>query len=219
VTRRGDATRQRILDAAELLYGDRGVDAVSLREIRLAAGQRNSSALQVHFGDADGVLLALAQRHMPRVGAIGERLRATLSAGGADDPAALVEVLVRPWAEYVLVGRRERAWVKVAADLAARPERRWREIQEHAPVVVLQVGLELTEALAPMLGPEVALDRVMRVGLTALHLCADRAARLDAPHLGGTLGLDDEAWADDLVATSVAAALAPPARRPSRSAR
>jgi AcrR family transcriptional regulator len=216
VTRRGDATRQRILDAAELLYGERGVDAVSLREIRLAAGQRNSSALQVHFGDADGVLLALAQRHMPRVGAIGERLHATL---GTDDPAALVEVLVRPWAEYVLVGPRERAWVKVAADLAARPERRWREIHEHAPVVVLQVGLELTEALTPVLGPDVALDRVMRVGLAALHLCADRAARLDAPHLAGTLGLDDQAWADDLVATSIAAALAPTATRRARSAR
>ena len=66
---RGERTREQILDAAELLYGDRGVDAVSLREIRLAADQRNTSAIQFHFGGADGLLVALAERHLPLLAA------------------------------------------------------------------------------------------------------------------------------------------------------
>ena len=50
-------TRDRLIDAAVQLYGDRSIDAVSLREISAAAGQKNPNALQYHFGDRDGCLL------------------------------------------------------------------------------------------------------------------------------------------------------------------
>jgi AcrR family transcriptional regulator len=211
MTTRGDETRERILDAAELLYGSRGVDGVSLREIRLASGQRNSSAMQFHFGDADGVLLALAQRHMPRVGAIQEARRAELTPPGAPpDPARLVEVMVRPFGMYLSHGRRERAWVKIAAEMSARPERRFSDFNEHAPVVMLEVGLAVFEHLEPMLGAELATDRVMMVSLAALHLCADRAAREDLPRARRPRPrLDHAAWLANLVDLSVGAMLAP----------
>ena len=56
---RGDATRLSILLAAEQLFAERGVEAVPLREIGLAAGQRNNVAVQYHFGDRDELLRAL----------------------------------------------------------------------------------------------------------------------------------------------------------------
>ena len=48
---RGDETRQKIIDAAEALMAERGVEAVSINEIVKAAGQRNPSALNYHFGN------------------------------------------------------------------------------------------------------------------------------------------------------------------------
>ena len=45
------ATRGRILDAAEQLFYQRGIDNVSLADINQAAGQKNRNALQYHFGD------------------------------------------------------------------------------------------------------------------------------------------------------------------------
>src|SRR4051794_26893710 len=94
---RGRATRERLLDAAEELYGRNGIDAVSLREIRIAAGQRNTGAMQYHFGDRDGLIEALIARHMPRIGEIQQRLYAEMVAEdrGADR-RSLVEVLIRP---------------------------------------------------------------------------------------------------------------------------
>jgi AcrR family transcriptional regulator len=38
-----------LISAAERLYAERGVDAVSMREITREAGQKNSSAFQYHF--------------------------------------------------------------------------------------------------------------------------------------------------------------------------
>lgn len=51
-------TPDRILQAAEQLFSERGIDAVSLREITTAAGV-NSAAAHYHFGSKEAVLEAL----------------------------------------------------------------------------------------------------------------------------------------------------------------
>jgi AcrR family transcriptional regulator len=48
---RGDATRELILVTAERLFAERGIAAVPLRDIGVAAGQKNNVAVQYHFGD------------------------------------------------------------------------------------------------------------------------------------------------------------------------
>jgi AcrR family transcriptional regulator len=56
---RGDATRERLLLAAEQLFAERGIAAVPLSEIARAAGQRGNDTIPYHFGDRDGLLRAL----------------------------------------------------------------------------------------------------------------------------------------------------------------
>jgi len=48
---------------AEKLFGQRGVDGVSLNEINKAAKQRNTSALHYHFGNKSGLLNAIMVEH------------------------------------------------------------------------------------------------------------------------------------------------------------
>jgi AcrR family transcriptional regulator len=48
--------RTKLLDAAERLFGQNGVEGVSLREIALAAGQRNVSAVNYYFKDKQGLV-------------------------------------------------------------------------------------------------------------------------------------------------------------------
>ena len=207
---RGERTRRRILDEAEQLYGARGVDGVSLREIRIAAGQRNTSALQFHFGGADGLLRALAQRHMPAIGSLQQRLRAQLvPVDGPAPPEVLTEVMVRPWADYITRGPGPRAWVRIAAELSARPERQMVEFQDHAPAVMVELGAELLAHLVAAVGPDVGLDRLMRVNLACLHVCADRA-RVEDSALSSELHiLAHDDWVTDLVDTAIASMLAP----------
>lgn len=56
---RGDTTRQVILEAAERLFAERGIGAVPLRDVGVAAGQRNNVAVQYHFGDRESLIRAI----------------------------------------------------------------------------------------------------------------------------------------------------------------
>src|SRR5687768_8084123 len=55
----GRATRELLVRTAEQLFAERGIDAVSLREIGQVAGQGNNAAIQYHFGDREALVLAI----------------------------------------------------------------------------------------------------------------------------------------------------------------
>jgi AcrR family transcriptional regulator len=211
-TARGQRTRERLLDAAERLWGERGVDAVSLREIRLEAGQRNSSALQFHFGDRDGLQLALSQRHLPRISAEQERLYGDLVAAGRhEDLAGLVEVMVRPGAEYVRRGPSERAWTKIVAQQVSRPELELAVVAEHVPELTYRIGAALHQQVTRVVSPELALERMMSVFIACAHLSADRARQEDLPSgAAGRAMLPFDRWLSNLLDMAVAAMTAPP---------
>lgn len=56
---RGLIARLKIIETAERLYALHGIDAISIREINKASGQRNGSAVQYHFGNREGLLEAI----------------------------------------------------------------------------------------------------------------------------------------------------------------
>jgi AcrR family transcriptional regulator len=186
-----------LLDVAEQLFGERGVDAVSLREIRLAAGARNAAAVQFHFENRAGLMQALIDRHMPAITAIQRELfEATIADGQGDDARSLVAVLVRPAAVYLLRGPSERAWVKIMSDLLQRPDLHVREMVSSAPEIATKVGTALYEQLAERMPPEIAGERIVTLAQTSLHLCADRSRVEDDPsgmraHLPGQLFVEN----------------------------
>jgi AcrR family transcriptional regulator len=55
-------TRARILDAAEELFGERGFDRVSIRQITRAA-RANLAAINYHFGGKEELIAAVFERH------------------------------------------------------------------------------------------------------------------------------------------------------------
>lgn len=57
------STRLALMRAAERLMAERGIDAVSLREVSAAAGQLNNSAVLYHFGSRDALIDAILERH------------------------------------------------------------------------------------------------------------------------------------------------------------
>lgn len=58
------STRERIISVAEALFLQHGFEKVSARTIVREAGLANQSALNYHFGDRDGLILALAARQI-----------------------------------------------------------------------------------------------------------------------------------------------------------
>ncbi|WP_372759372.1 TetR/AcrR family transcriptional regulator, partial [Litorivivens sp.] len=77
-----ETTRLHIMDTAEALFLEHGIDAVSDRAILREAGQRNLSALKYHFDGRDGLLTALQERRGEQVEARRQEILATLNALG-----------------------------------------------------------------------------------------------------------------------------------------
>jgi AcrR family transcriptional regulator len=102
VQARSSATRVALVETAERLFAERGIEAVSLRDVSKDAGQRNHNAAQYHFGDRAG-LVAAVYEHRMRI--VNERRHAMLAVidgdGRSDDVAALAAAIVEPLAAVV----------------------------------------------------------------------------------------------------------------------
>ncbi len=83
------------MDAAERLFAERGIDAVSLRTINAEAGY-SVAALHYHFATRDGLVRALLARAQPRM--LAERARMLAALGAESEPAleGIVAALVLP---------------------------------------------------------------------------------------------------------------------------
>jgi AcrR family transcriptional regulator len=86
------STPERILLAAERLFSERGIDAVSLREITTAAGV-NSAAAHYHFGSKEAVLQELFALRARPIAERREELLGKLKLDKAGRPV-LEDVLV-----------------------------------------------------------------------------------------------------------------------------
>ncbi|WP_051919136.1 TetR/AcrR family transcriptional regulator [Prescottella defluvii] len=91
-----------MIEVAERMFAEQGIDGVSMRDIASAAGQKNNSAVQYHFGGRDGLILEVFRRRMGVVNANRTEYLARLDAEGrGHDVRALVEAVVLPLADYL----------------------------------------------------------------------------------------------------------------------
>src|SRR5689334_3367406 len=108
--------------AAEMLLSARGIEGVSLREINTAAGQKNSTALQYHFGDRYGLVQAVLRKHHPGIDRTRNEMLDAYVAGGRDDLRALAAALVIPAAAKLRDPDGGRAYLQIHAQVVNRPE-------------------------------------------------------------------------------------------------
>ncbi len=118
-------TASQLLDVAERLYAQRGLEAVSLREIVAASGQRNLSAAQYHFGSRDALLSLLIAR---RVHVINLQRHARLDALQAEGRAGELRAVVEATTEALADAVRSQPWgpdyVRVTAQMLLMPSAR-----------------------------------------------------------------------------------------------
>ena len=62
-------TRMRLILAAEQLFAENGIEGVSLRQVNVAAGQKNASATHYHFGSKDALIEAIFSHRMEAINA------------------------------------------------------------------------------------------------------------------------------------------------------
>lgn len=111
-----EPAREALIAVAERLFAERGVDAVTVRDVVKAAGQRNSSAVQYHFGNKAGLLRAILDPHQARLDARRAEMFAELGERPTLDE--LIEVLVRPLAS-LLDNESGRHYIRIRAQLVS----------------------------------------------------------------------------------------------------
>ena len=90
-------TRVRIILSAERLFGEHGIDGVSLRQIRIDAGQSNNSAVHYHFADRQALVAAILAYRVGQMEPVRrEMLDELYREGRQDDLRSLLKVLVIP---------------------------------------------------------------------------------------------------------------------------
>ncbi len=95
------STRKSIIDTAERLFAERGVESTSLLEIAKASGQKNRSALQYHFTNKEGLLEAVLDKHASKIAEARNLMLDKLETRGDYGLRELVEALVLPMASQL----------------------------------------------------------------------------------------------------------------------
>jgi len=201
-------TPDKLLDAAARLFAERGLDNVSIAEIVRAAGQRNSSAVQYHFGGRDHILRAVLARHVAAIAARRVELLDRARARPAADVRSATEAIVRPVTEFAQRGWRERAYLQIGSELTGALERTTPEIRELLGETAGFAAWELLRQRCPEVPADLWRERqdicVVFVGRAA----ADRARSLDRG--GRHAVLSDDRFVDNLIAMVIGAMTAPP---------
>jgi AcrR family transcriptional regulator len=101
-------TRDRVLDVAERLFAERGLNAVSIRDITSEA-EANLGAINYHFGTKEGLIVAVLERRM--VPLEEQRLKAldaveAAAKTGQPKLEAVLEAIFRPAVEQAMDSRR-----------------------------------------------------------------------------------------------------------------
>ncbi|MEV4054846.1 TetR/AcrR family transcriptional regulator [Amycolatopsis sp. NPDC049688] len=189
MTDRAQATRERILVAAERLYAEHGVLAVSNRQIGEAAGQGNNTVVGYHFGTRAELVRAIVRKH---TGAI-ERLRDRRLSRGPTQLRDWLGCLVHPSIEHLAELGAPTWFARFAAQVLTEPSLRAVIVEETLTSPSLARTLEGLYRCLPGLPAEVRAERNDLTRLLVIHAMAERERALasKAGWRGTATGLTD----------------------------
>lgn len=203
---RSDATRARMLDAAERLMAHDGINGVSLRQISVASGLANNAGLQYHFGTKTALITAIMRRRAESFEPQRRELLAKAPRSGRMAVArAMLAVLFAPIAGAV----DDKGMHVYAAFLMqlggltlSEPDY---ELPAFAPGSPGTVATQRLMALRPELPIAAAAARLVQVGTLMYAALLER----DRQHVRGLPVVDENSFLDDVLGMMAAAWLAP----------
>jgi AcrR family transcriptional regulator len=178
-----------LLDAALALFAERGISGSTMREIRIAAGQSNTAALQYHFGDRAGLLRALLERELPRLVARRKELLAS-----TDDPWSVAAVFVLPFAEMATGSEHQKLVVRFLSQLLDDHSLSFHEILDLVGDAGTQEAYKLLHQHFPRIPEPLLWERIAVATNSFVHAAALRAARTRHEQI-----VDDELFRRNLV--------------------
>ncbi len=177
-TERASGTRDAILTAAEQLFAEHGVFAVSNRQVSEAAGQGNNAAVGYHFGTKADLIRAIVRKHNEQLEYLCQQM--VDAAGESAEVRDWVECLVLPFAQHLTALGSPTWYARFSAQLMPDPAHR--DIASEESLMsssVLQIIDGLSRSL-PGRPPEVHVARNAMARQLIVHTFAERERALAA---------------------------------------
>jgi AcrR family transcriptional regulator len=199
-------TEVKLIRAAEQLFAAHGLDGVSLRQINKAAGQRNTSGLQYHFGSKDTLVKAVFRHRLPEIDRRRAAMIADIKAKGLkDDLPAVVRAMFLPLVEELDGGANEKAYVRFLAQFYSHPMVRKAEETTGEYEEVYRMAQKILARDIPTL---IVKQRLAMIAGYVIHALSDLEARI-VTGSGRPSGLKLQLFVQNLLDTVVGALRAP----------
>jgi len=204
-TMRAEHTRGMIMAVAERLFAERGIFAVSNRQISEAAGQGNNAAVGYHFGTKTDLIRAIVREHSGAMDEIRRRMLAEHD--GSGQVRDWVACVVSPITRHLATLPAPSWYSRFAAQLMTDPTLRAVVIDDVLDSPTVRQAIEGLNRCLPGLPAQVRVDRNDMVRTMVVHMCAERERELAD---GAGVGWDETATS--LIDAVVGLLLAPVTR-------
>ncbi|MEV6134854.1 TetR/AcrR family transcriptional regulator [Nocardia sp. NPDC051990] len=165
------ATKEAILSAAEQLFAEHGVFAISNRQVSEAAGQGNNAAVGYHFGTKTDLVRAIVRKHTEPIEE--HRMRLLADHPGSTELRDLVSCLVRPVTEHYADLGSASWYARFGAQVMTDPTLRIIMREESLSSPSLQSIVEGFDRCLSDLPPEVRQQRGEMARYLMVHGCAE----------------------------------------------
>jgi AcrR family transcriptional regulator len=179
---RASTTRDAILTAAERLYAEHGVFAVSNRQVSEAAGQGNNAAVGYHFGTKTDLVRAIEQRHREPIETLRERM--VVRTDESTDMRGWVACLVCPLTDHLEELGNPTWYARFAAQAMTDPAYHGIVVKDALSSPSLVEVVDGINRCLPDLPHDVRFERNIMSRNLLMHSCADRERALAS---GGTV--------------------------------
>lgn len=178
-------TKLTLIEVAEKMFGESGIEATSLREIAARAGQANTNAVRYHFKSKEGLVEAIFDYRIQKMeGPRSEILVQAEKEGRLGDARMLLEALCLPYLDlrdsdgrhsYAAFMMRYNQTIINTENLRSKVQARW---------PVLTRLLELLERRLPDVPPELGRHRIFRCNLVFQGMLVNMDNDISIPREG-----------------------------------
>ncbi|MGV0745984.1 TetR/AcrR family transcriptional regulator [Mycolicibacterium sp. XJ870] len=175
-TERASSTREAILTAAERLYAEHGVFAVSNRQVSEAAGQGNNAAVGYHFGTKTDLVRAIEHKHRGPIEFLREQMVDRV--GNSTELRDWVACLVQPLTDHLAALGNPTWYARFAAQVMTDPAYHNIVVRDALSSPSLVQVIDGMNNCLPDLPAAIRVERNIMARNLLMHSCADRERAL-----------------------------------------
>ena len=172
-----DLTKERILDTAEILFAQKGYQAVSVRQITSAA-ECNLAAVNYHFGNKENLYLEVFRsRWVPRAQCLQEGFRKYLASQESLSESAVVRALAKAFVDGPLSDDERLRHSQLMTREMTQPTKAFEHVAEQVIQPFFREVLErLSSVSSDKVGEEEMLLNIFSIFAMVLHFNFARVA-------------------------------------------